>query len=345
MTTLFLENTYSINLAGNYFSKNPVMSDDWLCVILYYDNIIALLRPSENFNKELINFLEHPFQELIKVNFIGDSPYNPKEINLNAIRICHEKGYDFLLNLNETDRDEFIKFVNKYLPQAIPMLKNSFLKFDIINHIIVKNIPVIGGQLTKETEKKLIEFKNGDWGKALVDGINETTEKYKGHYYITKELELQLKTEFIEVQQEFLSYLDFDKIKKFKLGVLLEDGIGSAAGLIIPFLPIGTLLEIFNYVKTQHYFRRNKKLQFILSIFYLQKIIVQEFNVQPSIKQCMICQTTEAEIQNLSSEEVHNFIFQNKESMCFKHLVTYLSVRKFARLTGHHLLIALKSED
>jgi hypothetical protein len=345
MTTLLLENTFSINLAGNYFSKNPVMSNDWLCIVLYYDNIIAGLRPSENFNKELINFLEHPFQELIKVNYTGEPPYDTDEINLNAIRICQEKGYDFLLNLNETNRDEFIKFVNEYLPETIPKLKNSFLKFDILNQIIVKNIPTIGGQLTKETEEKLIEFKNGDFGKALVDGINETTEKYKGHYYITKELELQLKNEFIEVQQEFLNYIDFDKIKSFKLDVFLDDGIGIVTGLIIPFLPLGTLKEIFNYLKTQHDFKKNKRLQFMLSIFSLQKILMQEFYVQPVTKHCVICQTTEAEIQNLTTEEVHNFIFQSINSICPKHLVAYLSIRKFAKLTGHQLLIALKGED
>ena len=47
------------------------MSDEWLCIVIYYDNIIALVRPSENFNSELINFFEHPFQELIKVNYTG----------------------------------------------------------------------------------------------------------------------------------------------------------------------------------------------------------------------------------------------------------------------------------
>lgn len=345
MTTLFLENTYSINLAGNFYSKKPVMDSDWLCITLYYDNIIALLKPNENLNKELIAFLEHPFQELIKVNYTGEPPYDTDEINLNAIRICQEKGYDFLPNLNKTDRDEFLGFVNKYLPETIPLLKNSFLKFDILHHFIVKNIPTIGGQLTKETEEKIIEFKKGDFGKALIEGINEITEKYKGYYYITKELEQQLKNEFIDIQQEFLSKLDFEKIAKFKLGALLEDGIGTAAGLIIPFLPLGTLKEIFNYAKTRHDFKRNKGLKFILSIFYLQKILKEEFKDQPVINHCVICQTTEAEIANLSTEEVHSFIFQNTKTMCYKHLFAYLSARKFANLTGHHLLMALKNEE
>lgn len=104
-----------------------------------------------------------------------------------------------------------------------------------------KTIPTLGGQLSADLEAKLIEFKKSDLGQAFIQGVNETIEKYSAYYYLTPELELQLKNEFIDIQQEFLGKLDFEKIKSFKISPLIEDGIGTAAGFIIPFYHLGQL--------------------------------------------------------------------------------------------------------
>lgn len=345
MKTLILEAEYSIFLAGSYFVDTPVLKEDWLCIILYYDQVTGLLKVNHKFNQDLIKLIEYPFTEFITQNYTDGQPFDIENITYNALRYATENNFYFLPNLDRIDRDEFISTVNKHLPTAIPTLKKSFLSFDLVRHFVVKNIPVLGGKISAELEKKLIEFKQSDFGKAFVEGITNSIEKYSAYYYLTPELELQLKNEFIDIQQEFLDKLDFEKIKSFKLFSLIEDGIGTAAGSIIPFLPLGTLIELFNFTKTQIEFKRNKGLQFILSIFYLQKILQKEFKPTNKIEHCVICQTTSAEIANLTDGEVNEFVFKNTPSMCMNHLTAYLTARKFGQLTGKPLLLALKSQD
>lgn len=344
MKTLILETEYSIFLAGSYFVDTPVLKEDWLCICLYYDQVTGILKANDKFNQDLIKFIYYPFTEFIKQNYTGGQPFDTENITLNAIRYTTENDFHFLPNLDRTDRDEFIFSVNKHLPTAISTLKKSFLSFDLIRHFVVKNIPAIGGQISADLEKKLIEFKKSDFGRAFVEGITNTIEKYSAYYYVTPELDQQLKNEFIDIQQEFLGKLDFEKIKSFKLSSLVEDGIGTAAGFVIPFLPLGTLIELFNFTKTQIEFKRNKGLQFILSIFYLQKILQEELKSTTNIDQCVICQTTAAEIANIKDEEVNEFVFKNTQTMCLKHLTGYLTARKFGQLTGKALLLTLKSQ-
>lgn len=345
MKTLILETEYSINLAGSYFVDTPVLKEDWLCICLYYDQVTGILKPGDKFNQNLIKFIDYPFAELIKQNYTGGQPFEIEEVTLNAVRYSSQNNYHFLPNLERIDRDEFLNSVNKHLPSTIGMLKKSFLTFDLIKHFVIKNIPTLGGQLSSDLEAKLIEFKKSDLGQAFIQGVNDTIDKYSAYYYLTPELKLQLKNEFIDIQQDFLGKLDFEKIKSFKIAPLIEDGIGTAAGLIIPFLPLGTIKELFNFTKTQIDFKRNKGLQFILSIFYLQKILQQEINATTNINNCVICQTTVAEITNLKDEDTNDFIFKNTATMCLKHLTGYLTARKFGQLTGKPLLLTLKSQD
>lgn len=345
MKTLILETEYSIFLAGSYVVDAPVLKEDWLCIILYYDQVTGLLKANYKFNQDLLKFIDYPFEEFMKQNYTGGQPFDTENVTFNAIRYATENDFHFLPNLDIIDRDEFISSVNKHLPTAIPNLKKSFLSFDLVRHFVVKNIPALGEQISTELEKKLIEFKQSDFGKAFVEGITDTVNEYSAYYYVTPELDLQLKNEFIDIQQEFLGKLDFEKIKSFKLSSLVEDAIGTAAGFIIPFLPLGTLIELFNFTKTQIDFKRNKGLQFILSIFYLQKILQEELKPTNNIEHCVICQTTSAEIANLKDEEVNEFVFKNTPTMCMKHLTGYLTARKFGQLTGKPLLLALKIQD
>ncbi|MCL2167917.1 MAG: hypothetical protein FWH59_02190 [Lentimicrobiaceae bacterium] len=345
MKTLILETEYSIFLAPNYISDKLILSDDWLCICLYYEQITGIIKANDNFNQELIKFFDYPFTEFIKYNYLDGRPYNTENITLNAIRYANENGFDFLPNLDRIDRENFIFSVNKHLPEAISTLKKSFLSFDLIRYFVVNNIPTVGGCISKELENKLIEFKKNDFGRAFNEGISNTIEKYSTYYYVTPALEQLLKNEFISIQQEFLGKLDFEKIKSFKFSSLIEDSVGTAVGLVIPFLPLGTLIELFNYIKTQIEFKQNTRLQFILSIYYLQKILQKGLESNPSCTHCVICQTTSAEIANMNDDEVDEFIFKNTLTMCMKHLTGYLTARKFGQLTGKALLFALKTQD
>ena len=344
MTTLILESEYSIHLASSYFIDTPILKEDWLCICLYYDKIAGILKHSDKFNQNLVRFIEYPLKDLVKRNYTGKQPFELEEISLNAIRYSIDNNFHFLPNLGKINRDEFLTSVNRYIPDSTGSLKKSFLTFDLLKHFVIKNIPTLGGQLSPGLVARLIEFKKSDLGQAFANGVNETIDRYSDYYYLTPELELQLKNEFISIQQAFLSKLDFEKIKSFKFSSIIEDGIGAVAGLAIPCLPLGTIKELFNFAKTHIEFTRNKDLQFILSIFYLQKILQQEIGLVAS-NHCKICQTTVAEITNLKDEDTHNFILENTGSMCEMHLYGYLTARKFGQLTGKPLLLALKSQD
>lgn len=345
MKTLILETEYSVLLKVSYFIDNSFLKDDWLCICLYYDQVISLIGANDKFNKDLIQFIEYPMRESMKQNYTGGQPLDAENITLNAVRYAVLNDFHFLLNLYNTDRDEFIMFVSNHIPSAIPTLKKSFLSFDLIRHFVVKNIPAIEGQLSPEIEKKLIEFKKSDFGQAFVEGITYTVEKYSAYYNVTPELDQQLKNEFIDIQQDFFGKLQFDKIKKFRFSSLVKDGIGKVTELIIPFIPIGTLIELFNFIKTQIEFNRNKELQFILSIFYLQKILNEDLNSTTNIDHCVICQTTAAEISRMNDKEVHEYVFKNTLNMCYKHSAGYLTARKSGQLTGKSLFLILKKID
>lgn len=345
MRTLILEAEYSINLAGSYFVDTPILKEDWLCICLYYDQVMSILKHSDKFNQDLIKFIDYPFLELLKQNYTGGQPFEIGEAMFNTIRYSTENNFHFLPNLEKVNRDNLLDSVNKHLPKSIELLKKSFLTFDLLKYFITKNIPTLGGKLSSDLEAKLIDFKKSALGQAFINGINDTIDKYSTYYYLTPELEIQLKNEFIEIQQEFLAKLNFEKIKSFKFSSLIEDGVGTAASFIIPFLPMGTIKELFNFAKNQIDFKRNKELQFILSLFYLQKILQQEIKETTNINYCVICQTTIAEIKNLKDEDTDNFIFNNTKTMCLKHLTGYLTARKFGQLTGKPLLLALKSQD
>lgn len=343
MTTLILDTEYSINLAGSYFVDSPVLKEDWLCICLYYNQVTGVLETGARFNQELIKFIDFPFSESFKHNYTGKLPFELDEVTLNLIRYATENNFHFLPNIEDIDRDTFLNLTNTYLPASIPNLKKSFLTFDLLKNFIVKNSPTLGGKLSTSLETKLIEFKKSDLGIAFREGINETIERYSDFYYVTLELEAQLKNDFIYIQQEFLGKLDFEKIKSFDISSFIEDGIGTAIGLVIPFFPLGTIKELFNFTKTNLEFKQNKRLQFILSIFYLQKILSQEIKSTGNINHCVICQTTEVEINNLSDEDINLFVFKNTQNMCHKHMVSYLNARKFGQLMGKSLLLSMKT--
>ena len=341
MTKLILETEYSIKLAASYAIESPYMKEDWLCICLYYDEIFGMVEADKDFNQNLIKCSQYPLEEITKKNYTGATFTHPNEVNLNLIRYATENEFHFIPDLERIEREDFINFVNDYLVDSISTLRKSFFTFDLIKYFVLKNLPTISGRLSKELENKLISFKASDFGNAFKDGINDTIEKYSKYYYVTGELEQQLKTEFIEAQQEFLSKLDFEKVKQFKFSSILEDGIGTAANFLIPFLPLGTLIELFNFTKTQIDFKQNSRLQFILSILILQKILQEEIKPIPT-ESCFICQTTEAEINNLDDDKINEFLSGKMTTMCVTHMIGYLNARKFGNLTGKSLLLTMK---
>jgi hypothetical protein len=178
--------------------------------------------------------------------------------------------------------------------------------------------------------------------KSIQDGIDILVSKYEGNYQLTAKIESEIQDWLIEHQREFLQLVDFDKIKSFDFKSLLEDGVGTIGGLLTPFLPLGTIKEIYNYLINQSKLKNDKELFFMFSLMYLQKQLKILFVSNDLATQCPICKITKVEIERIPEEEIHEFIFNEIKGLCHEHLIAYLTVRKFGQLTGKELLIAMK---
>ena len=202
----------------------------------------------------------------------------------------------------------------------------------------------IGDKFESDLLFELSDFKHSDLGKAFQDGIDFLVERYSPNYYLTPPVEADLKDFFLREQNELLKKTNIEKIKTFDLSSLLEDGAGAVGSLIFPVLPIGTIKEIFGYFKNSKEFKNDRFLLFVLSFYYIQKLVSKYTKAESLDSKCCICSLTVSEIDKMTKEQAHDFVFKHSRDFCLNHKISYLNNRKFNRLTGKALLINLKKD-
>jgi len=343
MRAAIIENEYDIDLGTSFFIDTPMLKKDWLYLILYFDEVFSLL-PGEKYEKyKLITINNFPL-EIVNRRFPQNSPSEPKTLELNTIDYCMEKKLMYIKPVHYSERDEFLFNIEKQLPQSLDLLKKSLLAIDILDFFISNYISDIGEKFDSDLLFELADFKKSDLGCAFQEGIDFLIERYSPNYYLTPAVEADLKDFFLREQNELLKKTNIEKIKTFDLATLMEDGAGVIGSVIIPVLPIGTIKEIFGYFKNSKEFKENRFLLFVLSFYYIQKLISKYTKVENKDSRCSICSLTISEIDKMSEEQAHDFILKNSLGFCMNHQISYLSNRKFKRLMGRALLLNLKNE-
>lgn len=343
MRAAIIENEYSIGLGTSFFIDTPVLSKDWLYLILYFDEVYSLLSGDEYEKYNLITINKFPL-EIINRKFIQSSPSDRIPLELNTIDYCLENDLLFVKPVDYSKRDMFLFNIEKELPDSLNLLKKSFLTIDILNLFIKNYISNIGDKFESDLLFELAEFKRSDLGVAFKEGIDFLVEKYSPNYYLTPFIESDLKDLFLREQNELLKKTNIEKIKTFNLSTLLEDGAGVMGSLVIPVLPIGTIKEIFEYFKNSREFKNNKFLLFVLAFYYIQKLISKYTKTECVNSSCKLCSLTVSEIDNMTEEQAHNFILENSLGFCDNHIFSYLKNRKFNGLVGRGLMISLKKD-
>lgn len=343
MRKAIIENEYDLSLGASFFIDTPILKKDWLYLILYFDELVSLL-PGENYEKfRLITISQFPF-EIINRKFRQKSPSEIETLELNTIDYCIENGIFYIKPIHFSERDNFLFNIEKKLPLSLPLLKNSFLTIDILNFFVSNYISDIGDKFQNDLLFELADFKNSELGKAFQDGIDFLTEKYSPNYYLTPPIEADLKDYFLREQNLLFTKTDIEKIKTFNLSALMEDGAGAIGSVILPVLPIGTIKEIFVFFQNSQDFKKDRFLLFVLSFFYIQKLISKYTKIERKDSRCSICALTVSEIDKMTEEQAHDFVFKNSLGFCLNHKISYLNNRKFNRLTGIALLLNLKKD-
>jgi len=343
MRAAIIENEYDIGLGASFFIDTPVLKKDWLYLILYFDEIFSLL-PGEKYEKyNLININNFPF-EIVNRKFPQSTPVDNIPLELNIIDYCLEKELMYIKPVHYSERDKFLFSVEKKLPESLELLKKSFLTIDILNFFVINYISELGDKFESDLLFELADFKHSELGIAFQNGIDFLVERYSPNYYLTPPVETDLKDFFLREQNELFKKTNIEKIKTFDLSTLIEDGAGAIGSLIIPVLPIGTIKEIFGYFKNSKEFKNNRFLLFVLSFYYIQKLVSRYTKVENVDSRCSICSLTVTEIDKMTEEQAHNFVFKFSHDFCPIHKISYLNNRKFNRLTGNALLISLKKD-
>jgi hypothetical protein len=343
MRAAIIENEYDISLGTSFFIDTPVLKKDWLYLILYFDEVYSLLSGEKYEKYNLITIKDFPL-EIVNRKFLQSSPTEHIPLELNTVDFCLENGLLYIKPVHYSERDEFLYNIEKELPKSLTLLKKSFLIFDILNFFITNYISDIGEKFESDLLFELSAFKHSDMGIAFQDGIDFLTERYSPNYYLTPPVENDLKDFFLREQNELFKKTDIEKIKSFDLSTLFEDGAGVVGSLIIPVLPISTIKELFGYFKNSKDFKNDRFLLFVLSFYYIQKIISKYTKVKSTDSRCSLCSLTVSEIDKMTEEQAHDFVFKHSGYFCLNHKISYLNNRKFNRLVGRALLINMKKD-
>lgn len=339
----FIENEYDISLGASFFINSPILKKDWLYLILYFDELISLL-PSDEYDKyKLVKISPFPF-EIVNRKFSQNSPTDPEPFELNIIDYCVEFGFKYIKQLDYSERDKYLFSIGKKLPSSLQLLKKSFLTIDILEFFISSYISNIGDSFESDLLFELSDFKNSKLGSAFQEGIDILTERYSSNYYLTSSIIDDLKDVFLRTQNELLEKTNIEKIKSFDFSSLIEDGAGVIGSFILPILPLGTIKEIFVHIENSKDFKDNRFFLFVLSFFYIQKLISKYSKVTLLDSKCNLCSITVLEIDKMTEDEANDFVLGNTLGFCKNHMINYMQLRKFRQLTGKTLLINLKKE-
>lgn len=345
MNKILLNPSFSIELGTSYLIPYPVINNDWLTILLFFDEVytVTVNEETKKLFNPVINIKGHPIEKILSnTDFLSKAdPTTEDGQNIILAKICTSENINLIPNPHTTEREKYISTIGRVVPESIKLLKESFLKFDLIQRIILPQLPSIKGNITEELIKAISEYKNSNLFPALVEGVDMLLAKYDGNYFLTPQLESEIQTFLIKRQKEFLKLIDFEKIKSFNFMPILEDGAGALSSLLLPVLPLGTLKEIFNYFKNQRTLENNKEILFVFSLLYLQKVLTDFFVNTEIVEQCPICKLTSIEVDTQTDDEIHNFIMSKTSKMCIDHMVSYLTVRKFTQATGKELLNAI----
>ncbi len=340
MTKILLDQETSVRNGVCHVIENPVINEEWLSLVIYFNSVISLLGPKNQFSENLIKIEEFPISDLTKLQ-VTDAPLTDMfEAKLRIILYCFQNDIIYYDAIDKEERENLINIIGKNINDSVSFLKESFLTVDILKLIILNQLPQISGPLPEKLIDALIKYKKSEHHINLVKGIKLQTQKYKGYFFLTNDIKSNIKATLIENQAVILDLLDFKKITSFDFKSILSDGASGVSSLIIPFLPLGTIQEIYNFFKNNKKIKSNDEILFTLSVMYLQKLLAENLENNQNT-QCGICKMTSFEIDNLNDEDVDNHISEVSSNMCNDHRIKYLQLRKFHQLMGKPLLFEM----
>lgn len=340
MNKILLGQEDSIRLATCHVIDNPSLNKDCFSFVVFFDSVISLVGKENKLSNDIINIEEYPFESLLKIKVTQAPIQDPFEAKLRTILYCKENDITYFERASKNEREELISSVGEKIDGSVPFLKSSFLTVDIISFMLLDSLPSIDKPLSEDLKNIIVEYKKSEHQKNLVKGIKSQVSKYSGSYYLSSEIESDIKSYMISTQSIILDILDFDKITTFDFKSMISDGASSLSSLIVPFLPIGTIQEIYSYIKKIKKISNSDDILFMLSLIYLQKLISNNLTHNSNTK-CDVCKLTYIEVDQINDNEDHSILFKTMENMCEDHRLKYLTLRKFHQLMGKPLLKAM----
>lgn len=320
MKKIFIDTELSARYGSCYAIDKTCINQNWLSYVIYFDTMVLLMAEMNTLPTSLVKIEGYPLSGLVDIKVTELPVTDPLETKLRSILFCIE--HEIIFCATEADsnyeRELLINEAGKHIEESIGFLKNSFLTIDIIKYIAFDQIP-IEGKFSEPLAKVITDYKNSDHISILRDGIEEIVKNNNGNYYLTEDIKRNIQSKLIVNQSKILDLLDFDKITTFDFKSLCSDGISMVGGLLIPFLPLSTIQEIYTYFKNKKDISSDSDILFTLSVMYLKKVIAQNSSYEIK-KQCDLCKLTSVEIDNIDNGEVHDFIFNKTEHLCSKHL-------------------------
>lgn len=330
-----IENEYSIQLEASSSIQSPYFKTNFLAIILFFDEITSIASFSKIHEKKVCSIKDIPMDLLVYTRDI-------KKFEEQCINYCNINDIIFIKNVIASERDEYIYIMEKEIPGSAKLLKKSFLMLDILDFILKNYLCNTENRLNDLILNDLANFKKSNLCKSFQKGILLILEKYHSNYYLTESIKKDLNDSILSQQNELLNRTNLSKLKTFDFSAIIEDGAGIASTILLPIMPIGTLKEIYNYFKNKKDFKNNDFYLFILSLFYIQKVMNKFSSKNNDDINCPICKLTVAEIDKLSEEECHKILLEPNHGFCINHIISYLNNRKIKRLVGKKLLIFMK---
>jgi len=226
-------------------------------------------------------------------------------------------------------REGFIKFCLKHEPDYLPLMKESFLLFNVLEYIFEEEIPAFDPFESQEVLREFVEYKE-DFQKGIVYYV----DKFKGSYMLSEEQKRYLKENLANDEKRLLDFLQPGKLRKYNISKL--DLLTEGVSLFVP-LPVGILVDLGREIKEVRDFRR-ANLDFVLSLVILKKM-TNVGKIERTIN-CAVCAISPVEIENMTEDECNDVMY-NRE-LCIEHMVARLDLKKRFRLYGKNRLREMK---
>ena len=172
---------------------------------------------------------------------------------------------------------------------------------DILRYIVSNELSPDISNISEDCLQQLAElsevFKEG-----LQTSVLHYAEMLSGQRFLNQQNKSWLKEEVSRGQQEVLSLLSPEKLKKFDKSALISDVISYILGLASISVPISTILEAYRQIKSKRVLS-SPRAKLGWATLVIKRILIPGLSTINEPSKCIVCSLTLEEIKRMSKDD------------------------------------------